>query len=114
MLLRCALQHAGFWLAAATVFGGSVRTIIDCVDLHARLGKLLRHQFVHSVHKRFRKVTAANTGLVGDDNDRQARLVQPADGTRDKGKHTKTAGVIQVAHFLGDGPVAIQKNGGAQ
>src|SRR5260221_10648609 len=38
VLPRCALQHAGFWLAAATVFRGSVRTIINCVDLRARLG----------------------------------------------------------------------------
>jgi len=35
-------------------------------------------------------------------------------GSGNKGKDTKTAGVIQVADFLGDGAVAIEKNGGAQ
>src|SRR5713226_4530333 len=35
VLLRCALQHAGFWLAAATVFRGRVRTKIDCINLRA-------------------------------------------------------------------------------
>src|SRR5882762_2671906 len=43
VLPRGALQHAGFWLAAATVFGRSVRTIINRIDLRARLGELLRH-----------------------------------------------------------------------
>ena len=114
VLRRRAVQHAGSWLAAGTVICGDVRTIIDRVDIRAPFGKLFRHKLVHGVHERFRKVTAPDARLIGDHNDRQARFVEPVNGGRDKGKHTKTAGMIQVAHFLGDGPVAIQKNGGAQ
>jgi hypothetical protein len=33
-------------------------------------------------------------------------------GLRSKRKHMKTADVIQVADFFGDGSVAIQENGG--
>jgi len=62
-----------------------VRTIIDRVDLRALLGKLLRHQFVHGVHERFWKVTAADAGLIGDYDDRQARFVQPRMAAATKG-----------------------------
>ncbi len=88
-----------------------MRAIVDRVDLRTCLRKLLRHQFVHRVHERFRKVTAADAGLIGDDDDRKARVVEPVNGSRDKGKQTKTADVIQVAHFLDDCAVAIEENG---
>jgi hypothetical protein len=40
----------------------------------------------------------------------QARVVEPVNGSRYEGNHTKTAGVIQVSHSLGDSAAAIEKN----
>ena len=38
-----------------------------------------------------------------------------ANGVRGEGKHTKLAGIIQVAHFFGDGAVLlIEKHSGTQ
>ena len=41
-------------------------------------------------------------------------LMEAANRGCREGKHTKTAGMIQVANFLRDGSVTIQKNGGAR
>src|SRR2546429_5965958 len=71
VLQSCAVQHAGSWLAAATVFGGDVRTIIDRVDRRALLCKLLGHQFVPGVHERFREVTPADSRRIGAADDMQ-------------------------------------------
>ena len=75
---------------------------------------MLSHDLMHGVHQRFREETASHAGLIGDDDDWQLRIVQLANGARGKGKHTKSAGVIQVADFFGDGAVAIEKDGGTQ
>jgi hypothetical protein len=50
--------------------------------------------------------------LIGNDKDEKAALVEFADGSRSKWKHIKTRNVIQVADFLRNGAVAIQKNTG--
>jgi hypothetical protein len=75
-------------------------------------GKLLSHQFVNSIHERLWKIAAANARLICDDDNGQPGLIEAADGSRDKGKHTKSAGMIQVAHFFGDGAIAVEKDGG--
>ena len=111
---RCAVQHACFWLAAGTFFCGDVRAIINRINFCAGFGELFGHQFVYSMHKRFRKITAAHAGLIGDYDDGQTSIVEPADGSRNKVKHTKTAGVIQVANFFSNGAITIKENGRAQ
>ena len=66
------------------------------------------------VHHGFREKAAADARLIGHDNNRQLGIVQLANGGGGEGKHTKLAGIIQVADFFGDGAVAIEKNGGTQ
>jgi len=66
------------------------------------------------VHHGLGEKSASHAGLIGDDDDWQLRIVQLANGARGEGKHTKLAGIIQVANFFGDGAVAIEKDGGTQ
>ena len=75
---------------------------------------MLRHDFMDGVHHRFREETASDAGLIGHDDDWQLGIVQLANGARGEGKHTKLAGIIQVADFFGDGAVAIEKHSGTQ
>src|SRR5260370_37003235 len=56
-------------------------------------------------------MSAAAAGLIADQDGRIFRFVQPPDGRRGKGKHMKTADVIQVADFFGDSSIAIEENG---
>jgi hypothetical protein len=64
--------------------------------------------------KRFRKVVTADARLICYDNRRKAGFVQTPDGFGDTWQDTKSADVIQVADFFGDGAVAIEKNGRAK
>ena len=74
-------------------------------------GELLGHKFVDRVYKRFRKIAAANSGLIGHHDYRHSGFIQTADGFSDTRQNTKSADVIQVADFFGDGAVTIEKNG---
>ena len=76
--------------------------------------ELLSHEFVDRLYKRFRKVAAADAGLIRDDNHGQTGFIQSADGFRDTGQDTKSADVIQVADLFGNSAVAIEKNGGTE
>ncbi len=76
--------------------------------------ELLGHEFMDRVYERFWKVAPANAGLVGYHNYGQLCVVQTAYGVRYAWQDTKSADVIQVADFFGDGAVAIEENGGAE
>lgn len=82
--------------------------------MRAFCGELLGHNFVYRVYKRFRKVSSANAGLIGDDNNGHPGFIQATDRFGDTRQDTKSAGVIQVADFLGNGAVAVEKNGRAE
>ena len=64
--------------------------------------------------KRFREIAAANARLICHHDHRQTGFVQAADGIRNMRQDTKSADMIQVADFFGNGAVAIEKNGGAR
>lgn len=64
------------------------------------------------MNKRFRKVAAANAGLICHDYHGQTGLVQATNGIRDTRQDTKSAYMIQVADFIANGSVAIEKNRG--
>jgi len=107
----CALEHSRFWLAAPASVVTLVRTIIQRVDMRTLFGELRCHQFVNRVDQRVRKISAADAGLIGDYDGRVLRVVQPPDSRRDKGKHTKTAEVIQVTDFFSDSSISIEEDG---
>ena len=109
-----AVQHSRLRLAARTGIVTLVRTIVQRVDMGSFFGELRCHQFVNGMDQRVRKISAANAGLIGDHDGRIFRFIQPPDGRGDKGKHTKTADVIQVTDFFGDGSVAIEEDGWAK
>src|SRR5260370_34777022 len=71
VLVGRTLQHAGFWLAAATVFGRRGRRIINGLYLPAWRGNLPRHQSVYGADERFTKGTPADAGLSGYHDYRQ-------------------------------------------
>jgi hypothetical protein len=111
VLAGCALQHSWFWLAAGAGIVTLVGTIIQRVDVRSLFGELRCHQFVNGMNQRVRKISTADAGLIGDHDGRIFRFVQPPDGRCDQGKQTKTADVIQVTDFFGDGSVAIEEDG---
>ncbi len=110
MLSRGRLQHAGLRLAARARIVFFMRTIVQCVDMRITFGQLHCHQFVNSGDQRFRKVPVGDPGLIGDHNDRQLRSIELPDCLRSKWKHTKTAYIVQVANFFGDGSVAVKED----
>ena len=107
----CALQHSRLRLAACAGVIARVRTIVQRVDMRTFFGELLCHQLVNRVDQRVRKISAADAGLIGDYDGRVLRVVQPPDSRRDKGKHTKTAEVIQVTDFFSDSSISIEEDG---
>jgi hypothetical protein len=114
MLARRTFEHSEFRFAAIAAVGRSVRAIINAFDTRTGGSKLLGHELVHSVHKRLGKIAAADAGLIRDDDNGQPGFIEAANGSRDKGKHTKSAHMIQVTNFFGDGAVAIDEDAGTQ
>jgi hypothetical protein len=112
MLASRAFEHSEFRLAAIAAIGRSVRAIVNAFDARAGGSKPLGHELVDSVHKRLGKIAASDAGLIGDDDDGQPGFIQAANGSRDKGKHIKSADMIQVTNFFGDGAVPIDEDGG--
>ncbi len=106
------IQHAGARFSTGASIGGYVRAIIDAVEISSDIAQLNSHQIVDGVHERFGVVSTSDSGLIGDDKNEQAAVIQFADGSRRKWKHVKTRSVIQIADFLRNGAVAIQKNSG--
>jgi hypothetical protein len=114
VLPSCPFEHTRFWLAAIAAVGRGVRTKVYGVETRAGGCELLGHEFVDRVDERFRKVPAANAGLICHHNHRKPSLIQAADGFSDPRQDTKSVDVIQVADFFGNGAVTIEKNGGAE
>jgi hypothetical protein len=107
-----AFQQSRLGFSARTFVIQSVRAIVDRGEMRSRRRELPGHEFVDGVHHGFREKSASHAGLIGHHDDWQFRIVQLANGARGEGKHTKLAGIIQVADFFGDGAVAIEKDGG--
>jgi hypothetical protein len=112
MLADRAFEHSEFRLAAIAAVGRSVWAIVNPFDTHTGGSKLLSHQFVNSVHKRLGKIATADAGLIRDHDNGQPGFIEAANGSRGKGKHTKSAHMIQVTNLFGDGAVAIDEDGG--
>ena len=112
-MFACSLsEHAGFRFAAFAIMLTGVRAIVDCVYARSGLKQLLLHQFVNAVYRRFGKESASDPRLVCDYDYRQLRLVQTTNGPCSERKHTKMAGIIQVANLFGNSAVAIEKHRG--
>jgi hypothetical protein len=112
MLASRAFEHSELRLSAIAAIGRSVRAIINACDMRIGGSKLLGHELVDSVHKRLGKMAVADAGLIRDDDNGQPSFVEAANGSPDKGKHTKSVHMIQVTNFFGDGAVAIDEDGG--
>jgi hypothetical protein len=114
VLAGSALEHACLWLATVATVGRCVRAVVYGVEMGAGRFELLGHEFMDRVYQRFRKIAAANAGLICHNNHRKPSLIQAANRIGDMRQDTKSADVIQVADFFGDGAVAIEKNGGVE
>lgn len=114
MILRCSLEHADFRFAALTAVCGTVRAIIYALEPGAFRSELLRHELVNRMYKGLGKISAANTGLIGYDENREFRIIQAADSFRCARQQSEPADVIQIADFFGDSAVAVEENGGPQ
>jgi hypothetical protein len=104
------IEHSCLRLAAIAAIGGSVRAIVYGVKMGAVGFELLGHEFMDCLHKRFRKILAADARLICYHDNGHSGLIQAANGLRDMRQDTKSADMIQVADFFGDSTVAIEKN----
>jgi hypothetical protein len=114
VLLGSAPKHACFWLAAIAAIGRIVRAVVYGVEMGAGGFELPDHEFMDRVYQRFRKIAAADARLICHHNHSEPSLIQEANGISNTGQDTKSAEVIQVADFFGNGAVAIEKNCGAE
>jgi hypothetical protein len=114
VLPRSALEHAGLGLAAIAAIGRIVRAVVYGVEMGAGGCKLPSHEFMDRVYQRFRKIAAADARLIGHHKHSEPGLIQEANGVSNTRQDTKSADVIQVADFFGNGAVAIEKNCGAE
>lgn len=114
VLLGSALEHACLWLAAIAAIGRIVRAIVYGVEMGALGFELPGHEFMDRMYQRFRKIAAADARLIGHHNHSEPCLIQEANGVSNPRQDTKSADVIQVADFFGNGAVAIEKNCGAE
>lgn len=89
-----------------------MRTVVYGLEMGASGFELLDHEFVDSMYQRLWEVAAADPGLIRDHNYRHAGFIQAANGFRRVRQNTKSADMIQITDFIGDGAVAIEKNGG--
>ena len=90
MLLRGFLQHPDARLSASAAIRRNVWAIIKSIKMRPARVELLFYQIVHGVYQRFRKVSAAYTGLIGDQENRQTSFVELSDRRWRKRKHAKT------------------------
>jgi hypothetical protein len=114
VLAGSALEHTCLWFAAVATVGRCVRAIVYGVEMGAGGFELLGHKFMDRVYQRFRKIAAANAGLICHNNHREPSLIQAANGIGHMRQDTKSADVIQVADLFRNGAVTIDKNGGAE
>jgi hypothetical protein len=60
------------------------------------------------------KIAPADTGLVGNDDDGKAGVVQPPNGVRHAGEELGTGRIRQKIAVLDDGAVAIEEGSGPE
>jgi hypothetical protein len=110
MLASGTLQQSRVWLPALAAVLRSMRAVVNCIQMRPGGGELLRQELMYGVHLQFREVPSSDPRLIGHHDYRQPHFIQAANSSRDKGKHTKTAGILQVTNFFGDRSVAVEKN----
>jgi len=91
-----------------------VRAVVYGVEMGAAGCELLGHEFMDRVYQRFRKIASADARLICHHNHNEPSLIQAPNGISNMRQDTKSADVIQVADFFGNGAVAIEKNCGAE
>lgn len=110
-------EHAWFGLAigrAARGFGfggGSIGAEIDRIELGAMGCELAVHLFMNLVQAIDGIQTAADAGLVGDDDDGEAGGAELTDGERSAWEEGDLSRVGEVVDMFEDGAVTIQKHG---
>jgi len=76
VMFSCSLvHHADFRFATVTRVRRTVRAIVDTVQMGALGLQFPTHARMNFRNERFREVTASDSGLIGDNNYGQARVV---------------------------------------
>src|SRR3990172_8720039 len=90
--------------------GGVMEADVEAVQVGG-LGLELAHEgFVHGLEDLLAEVAARHAALVRHHHGPEPRTVEAADGFSAPGEETKAPGVIDVPHFLGQGPVAVDED----
>ena len=113
-VFACGLpQQAWFRLAAFARVFGFVRAIVHRIEARTGGGEFVSHSIVHGLNEELREVAAGDAGLIRDDDDGKITVVEAANGGSGEREDAKTAEVVEVADFVGDGAVAIEEDSGA-
>ena len=109
-------QHARLRLAAvagprivAQPAVRMVRTEADVVDARILSGEFAAHPVVQGAHVRFAEHAARHAGLVGDDEDVIAGLIEVADGVGDAIDPAEARAAADVAVVVVDDAVAVEE-----
>ncbi|MNT34868.1 hypothetical protein D3C72_1708690 [compost metagenome] len=115
------LDQLGFGLAAVAGHGvlghgavGEVGAVVEVVEVGAFAFEELGEPVVQRVEVGLGVVAAGGAGLVRDEDGQHAEGVELADGLGGSGDQVEVERVVDVAHFLVDGAVAIEKDGRTQ
>ena len=78
---------------------------------HSSLGRQhFRHIPVQRLAVRLAVIASGDARLVGDHNEKVARLVEPPQRLRHPGHKAEVLRLMQIIHFLVDGAVPVQKD----
>src|ERR1035437_7420007 len=114
MLASRTVEQYRVRLAAFAVVFRLVRPEIDAVYVSASGSKLRNHLLVYLMHERLRKNVPRDPGLIRHHDNGDPGFVQSVDRLGREWKNAQTVHVVDIAHFLADGAVAVQENGPAK
>src|SRR5439155_23411452 len=83
---------------------------VNFLNAHAVLCELFDQPVVHAFHVGHCEIAAADAGLIGNDEQLEAGVLQSFQRLRRAGKKDNLIRVAEIILVLDEGPVAIQEN----
>lgn len=106
------LEEGGRGFASAARLIGGFRGDVEAVEGHVFGGEFRLDVGVDAIHVGHGEVTAADAGLVGDDEEEEAGFLQAAQGFGRAGDELHLLGFVEIV-FVGDErAVAVEEDGG--
>ncbi len=114
MLARCPEEHSGMGLTAVAFEAIGRRanlrmvwTRVNRIDPAPALADQESDAIVHLTHERLGETATRDAGLIRGDDNQVASVVQEADRFHAARQQAGARYMIDVSHFLAEGPVSI-------